>query len=167
MKVFSKKLWLITTIVFGVLAVIMAVGLAVGTYFEQVINLALNVKTQEIIPDPDATIYFWTDYENEDDLVAYEKELCRDIEGEGAALLLNKDDTLPLAEGTKFSCFSQSSVNLLYGGTGSGQVSANDAVTLMAALQESFGEGTVNPELWKFYVTSGYKRENAATTGGN
>ena len=88
MKVFSKKLWLITTIVFGVLAVIMAVGLAVGTYFEQVINLALNVKTQEIIPDPDATIYFWTDYENEDDLVAYEKELCRDIEGEGAALLL-------------------------------------------------------------------------------
>lgn len=99
MKVFSKKLWLITTIVFGVLAVIMAVGLAVGTYFEQVINLALNVKTQEIIPDPDATIYFWTDYENEDDLVAYEKELCRDIEGEGAALLLNKDDTLPARGG--------------------------------------------------------------------
>ena len=167
MKLFSKKLWLVTTIVFGVLAVIMAVGLAVGTYFEQVINLALNVETQKIIPDPDATIYFWTDYENEEDLVAYEQQLCRDIEGEGAALLLNKDDTLPLAEGTKFSCFSQSSVDLLYGGTGSGQVSSDDAVTLSAALQESFGEGTVNPDLWKFYVTSGYKRENAATTGGN
>ena len=167
MKLFSKKLWLVTTIVFGVLAVIMAVGLAVGTYFEQVINLALNVETQKIIPDPDATIYFWTDYENEEDLVAYEQQLCRDIEGEGAALLLNKDDTLPLAEGTKFSCFSQSSVDLLYGGTGSGQVSSDDAVTLSAALQESFGEGTVNPDLWKFYVTSGYKRVNAATTGGN
>ncbi len=167
MKLFSKKLWLVTTIVFGVLAVIMAVGLAVGTYFEQVINLALNVETQKIIPDPDATIYFWTDYENEEDLVAYEQQLCRDIEGEGAALLLNKDDTLPLAKGTKFSCFSQSSVDLLYGGTGSGQVSSDDAVTLSAALQESFGEGTVNPDLWKFYVTSGYKRENAATTGGN
>ncbi len=167
MKLFSKKLWLVTTIVFGVLAVIMAVGLAVGTYFEQVINLALNVETQKIIPDPDATIYFWTDYENEEDLVAYEQQLCRDIEGEGAALLLNKDDTLPLAKGTKFSCFSQSSVDLLYGGTGSGQVSSDDAVTLNAALQDSFGEGTVNPDLWKFYVTSGYKRENAATTGGN
>ena len=167
MKLFSKKLWLICTIVCGVLAVVMTVGLVVGTYYEQVINLALNVETQKIIPDPDATIYFWTDYEDEADLVAYEKQLCRDIEGEGAALLLNKNKTLPLAKNSKFSCFSQSSVNLLYGGTGSGQVSANDAVTLMAALTESFGEGSVNPDLWKFYVTSGYKRVNAATTGGH
>ena len=166
MKLFSKKLWLVTTIVFGVLAVIMAVGLAVGTYFEQVINLALNVETQKIIPDPDATIYFWTDYENEEDLVAYEQQLCRDIEGEGAALLLNKDDTLPLAKGTKISCFSQSSVDPIYAGTGSASVAGTEVTTLVSALNSSFGEGSVNTDLVKFYTTSGYKRVNASLSGG-
>ena len=161
------KLWAILTAVMALLLVVCIVAIPVTNMFAPAINVALGAATQKIVPAPDAQIFFWSNYENEEDLVAFEKQLCRDIEAEGAALLVNRDNTLPLAAGTKFTTFSQSSFDLLYGGTGSGQVSADDAVSLKAALEESFGEDTVNPEQWKFYATSGNKRVNAATTGGN
>ena len=166
MKLFSKKPWLITTIVFGVLAVVMAVALAVGTYHQEIINVFLDAQTQIIVPEEGATIYYWTDYDDEEELVAHGKEVCRDIEGEGAALLLNKDDTLPLAKGSKISCFSQSSVDPIYAGTGSASVAGTDVTTLVSALNSSFGEDSVNTDLVKFYTTSGYKRVNASLSGG-
>jgi len=161
------KLWKILTSITAVITAIALVAIPVTNFFATAINVALGATTQKIIPDPNATIYFWTNYESEEALVAYERQLCREVEGEGAALLINRDNTLPLAEGTKITTFSQSSFNLMYGGTGSGHVSADDAVSLKAALEESFGEGTVNPDQWKFYATCGYKRVNADTTGGN
>ena len=167
MKKNTSKLWTVLTVVTAVLLVISIVAIPVSNAFATVINVTLGATTQEIIPDPDAEIYFWTNYESEEDLVAYEKQLCETVEGEGAALLVNKDNTLPLAKGSKITPFSQSAFNLMYGGTGSGQVSAADAVTLKAALDEAFGEDTVNPDQWKFYATCGYKRVNADTTGGN
>ena len=159
----------VSTIIFALLTIVCVVATSVMTFYEQPINLYLDIKTQEIIPEEGATIRYWTEYQTKEELVAYEKELCERIEGEGATLLVNKDNTLPLAKNSKISCFSQSSVDLLYGGTGSGQVSSEDAISLKAALEaeDAFGEGSVNPDLWKFYVTSGYKRVNAATTGGN
>ena len=163
----GSKLWAVMTAITAALLVVCIIAIPVTSAFATAINVALNAKTQEIVPDPNATIYFWSDYESEEDLVAYEKELCEQIEEEGAALLVNRDNTLPLAEGTKFTPFSQSSFNLLYGGTGSGQVSANDAVSLKAALDRAFGEDSVNPDQWKFYATCGYQRVNADTTGGN
>ena len=163
----ASKLWKVLTAVMAVLLVIALIAVPVTNAFATVINVTLGAATQEIIPDPDAEIYFWTNYENEEDLVAYERQLCEIVEGEGAALLVNRDNTLPLAKGTKITPFSQSSFNLMYGGTGSGQVKADDAVSLKAALEASFGEGTVNPDQWKFYATAGYKRVNADTTGGN
>ena len=153
----NNKLWTILTAVMAVLLVISIVAIPVTNAFATVINVTLGATTQEIIPDPDAEIYFWTNYESEEDLVAYEKELCATVEGEGAALLVNRDNTLPLAEGTKITPFSQSSFNLMYGGTGSGQVKADDAVSLKSALDASFGEDTVNPDQWKIYATCGYK----------
>lgn len=162
-----NKLWTILTAVLAVLLVISIIAIPVTNAFATVINVTLGATTQKIIADPNAEIYFWTNYENEEDLVAYEKQLCETVEGEGAALLVNRDNTLPLAKGSKITPFSQSAFNLMYGGTGSGQVSAADAVSLKAALEASFGEGTVNPDQWKFYATAGYKRVNADTTGGN
>ena len=163
----TGKLWKVLTAVMAVLLVIALIAVPVTNAFATVINVTLGASTQKIIPDPDAEIYFWTNYENEEDLVAYERQLCETVEGEGAALLVNRDNTLPLAKGSKITPFSQSSFNLMYGGTGSGQVKADDAVSLKAALEASFGEGTVNPDQWKFYATAGYKRVNADTTGGN
>ncbi len=167
MKKKASKRWVVLTAVTAVLLAVCIVAIPVTNAFSSVISVALNAKTQEVIPDPEATVHFTSNYDNEEDLVAFEKELCESIEAEGAALLLNNDNTLPLAEGTKFTTFSQSSYNLMYGGTGSGQVSAEDAVTLKEALEDAFGEGTVNPAQWDFYANCGYARVNADTTGGN
>ena len=163
----TGRVWKILTPILAVLMIVSIVAIPVTASFDNAINVALGAKTQEIVPGEGAQIFFWSDYESEEELVAFEQQLCRDIESEGAALLINRDNTLPLPAGTKFTTFSQSSFNLLYGGTGSGQVSADDAITLKSALEENFGEGTVNLDMWKFLATAGYKRENAATTGGN
>ena len=160
-------IWKILTPIFAVLLVVCIVAIPVTQGFASVINVALKAQTQKIVSDPDAKIYYWTAWDSEEELVAHEAELCRQIEGEGAALLINRDNTLPLDKGTKFTTFSQSSFNLIYGGTGSGSMAADDAVSLRTALIESFGEDTVNPEQWKFYASAGYKRVNADTTGGN
>ncbi len=69
--------------------------------------------------------------------------LTQQVEAEGAALLMNNNNALPLAADAKVSTFSSSSVNLVYGGTGSGNIDASTADTLRTAL-EKVGV-TVNP----------------------
>ena len=167
MRFFAKKLWLITSIVFGVLAVVMAVLLGVGKYHEDIINVYLEAPTQQIIPEEGAQIYYWTEYATEEELVEYGKQVCYDIESEGATLLKNDNDALPLPEGAKVSCFSQSSVDPIYAGTGSASVAGVEVVSLNTALTSALGEGSTNTELVKFYTTSGYKRVNAALSGGS
>ena len=81
------RLWIVLTAVFAVLAIVFWVGLPIADGYATVINGALNVKTQKIIPDENATIYFWTEYDDVDELSAHEAELCRQLEAEGAALL--------------------------------------------------------------------------------
>lgn len=103
-------LWTVLTIVLAVLLVVSIVAIPVSGYFATAINVALGAATQKVVADPNAQIFFWSNYENEEDLVAFEKQLCRDIEGEGAALLVNRDNTLPLAQGTKFTTLDRKSV---------------------------------------------------------
>ena len=167
MKKKASKLWVALTAVTAVLLAVAIAAIPITNAFSSVISVALNAKTQEVIPDPEAEIQFTSSFDSEEELVEYEKQLCESIEAEGAALLVNRDNALPLAEGTRFTTFSQSSYNLLYGGTGSGQVSAEDAVTLKDALEDVFGADTVNPDQWDFYANCGYARVNADTTGGN
>lgn len=112
--------------------------------------------------DPNA-IYFEGDFASIEEMNAYGMELCETVEGEGAALLMNENDALPLAKGAAVSCFSTSSVNLVYGGTGSGNIDASKADNLRTAL-EKVGFA-VNDTLWSFY-TEGPAAEYARAAGG-
>ena len=97
--------------------------------------------------DPNA-IYFKGDYNSEEERIAAGKELCYQIEAEGAVLLTN-NGALPLAQGAKVSTLSVNSVNLTYGGTGSGNVDASKADSLKVALEKS--GLLVNETLWNWY----------------
>ena len=163
----KRNPWLIVTIVLLVFSILLTAAIPVTAYYETMINAALNAKTQKIIPGEDSKIFYWTDYESEEDLVNNDMAVCRQVEAEGAALLLNKNNALPLAADAKMSLFSQSAVDPVLTGTGSAFMATGDAVSLYAALQDSFAPGCVNQELWKFYKTSGYKRVNAALSGGS
>ena len=163
----KRNPWLIVTIVLLVFSILLTAAIPVTAYYETMINAALNAKTQKIIPGEDSKIFYWTDYESEEDLVNNDLAVCRQVEAEGAALLLNKNNALPLAADAKMSLFSQSAVDPVLTGTGSAFMATGDAMSLYAALQDSFAPGCVNQELWKFYKTSGYKRVNATLSGGS
>ena len=137
-------------------------------------NIVLNIFDNTIVAlaggsfwkleneDPDAQ-YFKSDFASDEEMYKKGDEVCYNVEAEGAALLLNKDGALPLAEGAKVSTLSSNSVNLVYGGTGSGNVDASKADDLKTALEKSGLK--VNPTLWDFYKTgagSAYDRSASA-----
>lgn len=107
--------------------------------------------------------YFTSDFASVEEMADYGTALCQQVEAEGAALLLNENGALPLTEGAAVSCFSNSSVNLVYGGTGSGNIDASAADTLKTALEKS--GFTVNDTLWNFYA-EGPGKDYARGSGG-
>lgn len=163
----KRNVWRIPAVITALLAVVLAVAIPITSFYSTMINAALGAETQKIIRGENSQIFYWTEFETEEDLVANDMAICRQLEAEGAVLLINKDNALPLAEDTKFSLFSQSCVDLVLTGTGSAFMSTGDATSLYSALEASFAPGCVNKDLWKFYITSGYKRENAKLSGGN
>ena len=163
----KKNIWKIPMAGFAVLTAVCVTAIPITGYFAPMINVALNAETQKIVKDPNAQIFYWTNYDSEEELVANDWNVCRQVMAEGASVLLNRDGALPLAPDSKISCFSQSSVDPVKVGTGSAFVSTGEGASLYSALEDSFQPGCVNTDLWKFYVTSGYKRENAALSGGD
>lgn len=107
--------------------------------------------------------YYTRDFNSAEEMVNYGLALTQQVEAEGAALLMNNNNALPLAADAKVSTFSSSSVNLVYGGTGSGNIDASTADTLRTAL-EKVGV-TVNPTLWDFY-TVGAGKDYARSKSG-
>ncbi len=87
-----------------------------------------------------------------DETVEEAKALCTDIAEEGIVLLKNEGNTLPLdASTTKLNVFGWSSTNPVYGGTGSGSLSAEyPTVSLLDGLRGAGFE--VNEELVSFYT---------------
>ena len=70
-------------------------------------------------------------------------QLVTDIADEGMTLLQNNGDVLPLAEGTKVNLLGYYSYNPIYSGSGSGSVSASDAISIQASLEDAGFE--INP----------------------
>ena len=152
------------TILSGFVAVVAIIAIAAFSFYHETINLVFGVEIYEVVDGDDSVVYYESDYESNEERIEYEDELVAEVESEGAVLLMNEDDALPLAEGAKVTLFSGSSVNLVYGGTGSGNVDADYAVDLREGL-ESVGI-EVNETMWDFYETGDgaeYAREDTTT----
>lgn len=76
-------------------------------------------------------------------------ELCEEIADEGVVLLKNEDNALPVNKGTKLNVFGWGSTQPIYGGTGSGSVSEENAVSLLQGLENAGFE--LNTALTDFY----------------
>ena len=111
--------WGILTGLTAALTVGSVVGNVIANQYATTINVALNTSYSKIVGYDKDSMYFTSDFESEDARWDYEKELCAQVEAEGAALLKNDNAALPLADGAKVSLFARGSVDLLYGGTGS------------------------------------------------
>ena len=136
-------------VILVILTIIMIPVNVVVRMFDNTLSLLVPGNTFWKLEGKDSNaIYFKGDYATEADRIAAGNDLCYRVEAEGAALLLN-NGILPLANGAKVSTLSTNSVNLTYGGTGSGNVDASQADNLKAALEKS--GFVVNGTLWDWY----------------
>ena len=157
-------LWKTLAIICLVLTVILVpVNVVLGMFDNTVAAFAGGTFWELQNEDKDAQ-YYKNDFETNEEMYKYGDDICYQVEAEGAALLLNKDGALPLEEGAKVSTLSSSSVNLVYGGTGSGNVDASKADDFKTALEKSGLK--VNPTLWDFYKTgAGAAYDRSASAG--
>jgi len=160
----ARRPWKFLTWLSGPLAVILIIATVVVTMFDNTLALFTGGTFWELEnKDPNAQ-YFKSEFENDEDRIAAGAEVGYQMEAEGAALLMNENAALPLAEGAKVSLFSMSSVDPVFGGTGSGNVDASKAVNLKDALKNS--GVSVNETLWDFYaseeISEMYGRSGAA-----
>lgn len=139
----------------GISAVLLA-GLIVGNrlafMYSPIISTYLGQATDKIVETEGSgsedTEYYKSEYK-EKELVKAGEKLCQEIAAEGIVLLKNDNNVLPLGADKKVSLFSESSVDFVYGGTGSGAVDTSTAPTLKKAFESAGYE--VNPTLWDFY----------------
>lgn len=174
----------IFSLFFVILMVILFVGEKYVIENEGNINYALGINPYEQITDNDGSIdteYFKSDFyksdgETYDDVAMrnHSMDVSRKANGEGMVLLWNKNDALPLKEGSKLSMFgvSSQSANWLYTGAGSGKVTVTTSDFLN--LKDTFeleGKYTVNSKLYAWYknlaanaILSGLSHANADGT---
>ena len=158
-------LWKTVALICAVLTVIMLpVNIVLGM-FDNTVSLLVPGNSFWELENKDANaIYYPGMGVSQAERLEAGNALCYEVESEGAALLLN-NGALPLAPGSRVSTMSVNSVDLTYGGTGSGNVDASKADSLKTALEKSGFE--VNATLWDWYNSDEAEDlKDAAAEGG-
>ena len=151
----TGKKSLVGSVILTVISLVLIVGMIIAnivtTSYEQVINIALGTETTKVTAGDanEDTEYYKSDYADQDEVKAAGKEVAEELTEEGAVLLKNDDQALPIAANAKVSLFGHSSVNMIVCGTGSADIDASEAPTFKEALESRGVE--VNPSLWSFY----------------
>ena len=155
--------WKVLTIVSLILSLVFVpLYLALSTFDNTVAAFVGGTFWKLENEDPNAN-YYTMDFGSQEEMYTRGDELCYQVEAEGAALLMN-NGALPLPAGAKVSTLSSSSINLVYGGTGSGNVDASEADDLKVALEKSGFQ--VNPTLWDFYLSGEGSSYHRTASGG-
>ncbi|NLN50157.1 MAG: hypothetical protein GX149_00840, partial [Acholeplasmataceae bacterium] len=104
---------------------------------------------QAVINEPIGGNYYHPDFDTKEEAAAAANLVNEEIFAEGATLLKNSDNALPIPEGAKISLFGKNASNILKTGSGSTSTRGNKNITLEASLA---GAGfRLNPVLINFY----------------
>ena len=152
--------------------IFIATGIALYCFnwFPMTFDLVTGSNRNGISNADESAQYFTSDFATDEERVEYGKALSEKVEAEGATLLRNTDDALPLAKGSKVTLFSHSSVDLVYGGTGSAGLDTSEVPNLKEAMEAAGFE--VNQAMWDFYTTGAgsaeeYQRQTVSLTGSS
>lgn len=143
-KNIRTRVWFIVTVVMVVLMITVIV--LTSTIFYDTVCMALG-NSRTIGRGKGS--YYDTVADDKAEAYANGNAVTERICEEGFVLLKNKGEALPLANGAKISVFGKNSVNLVYGGSGSGGGNFRGAVTLYDSLDRAGFD--VNPTLKEFY----------------
>lgn len=162
----SKKRTLkkVLTNIFVILLVLVYFGSSVASEFTGQINSFLGISTSKMVNKDGSPVdenayarYYESDFTSVADLKAAGLAKVREVEGEGAVLLKNDNNTLPL-QGKEVSLFGATAISPVYGGTGSGAVSSADAPSYKDVMEEG-GFTVVNSDLLDWYLEEEYGRD--------
>ena len=159
----ARRPWKFLTLFSAPLAIIFVAIFIVVSMFDNTVALFVGGTFWELENEDKEAIYYEGDYETEKERTEAGAKLVKQVEAEGASLLMNENAALPLAEKAKVSLFSTSSVNIVYGGTGSANVDASKCDDLKTALEKE--EFAVNETLWDFYKTGAAKEYTRGNAG--
>ena len=161
------NLWVVLSVVMAVLLVVMLVAGPIANNYEQIINMVLGTESTKIVGEPGIT-YFSPDYDSAEKQAEAALELCKTVEANGAVLMLNRNNALPLSSGAKVTLLGSTSADIIYCGSGSGGMETSRLKPLKDALEaDGFA---VNPTMWSFYVEGAGKdfhRQNASGSLNN
>ncbi len=163
----GRKLWKILCGIFAFLFVFLLIAGPIANNYATIINMVLGIEASKVVGDAaeDLPPRFVSDYATSAEQAAAADLICESVVANGAVLLLNRGDALPLSGNEKVSLFGTSSARFVYGGTGSGGMDNSKATSLKTALeQDGF---TVNPTLWAFYTEGKGKDYGLKDAGGS
>lgn len=165
MKVFNKYIWILLSVFFAIAFVVFVVGYAVCKENEQNINYAIGLNPYKPVRGDQEEIIneYPSDYIKANgtlDDVAMRKhsmEVSEAAAADGAVLLWNDNDALPVKEGGKLSLFGVSTkpATYMYTGLGSGNVTVRTSDFLdLKAQFESESKYQVNGTLYDSYANT-------------
>ena len=150
-------------IIFVVVIAILIVANVLANFWSGALTLALGSIGGY---NPEGTQYFTSEFEKDEDLISAQEAFSLDVVEEGAVLLKNDGEALPLAENERnISVFSINQREWVRNGSGSSSVPLNPNYankTIMASLKDA--GLTVNAELEEYYESQPYTpRKNRAS----
>ena len=169
----NSKLWAGLTGLFSVILVIGLLGQPLAMANGSYINTALGTSTSKVVDteEPGDTTYYKSTFGDFDDpdaqAAAIEAAFLQNIEEmrEGAALLQNENEALPMAQETKVTVLGHGAVDPAYQASSAGTKVGNDSlnvVTLKAALEDK--GFSVNETVWTALQGGSAARGVLATT---
>lgn len=170
-KMSLRKKWMAVAI--PALAVLLVVNILALNVFFDLLNIVMPGGGMRAKYDPEVGAVYPSDFGSKEEALQHANDLNVQLCEEGFVLLKNENSALPIptpvsdqkvSERPKISVFGKNSVNLAYGGSGSGGADTSTAVDLYAALEEAGYD--CNPTLRSFYeddAKSGPARKGNST----
>ncbi|MEE0883717.1 MAG: glycoside hydrolase family 3 C-terminal domain-containing protein [Faecalimonas sp.] len=163
----ARRPWKFLTLLSAPLAILFTIIFIVVSMFDNTVALFVGGTFWELENADKDAVYYEGDFKTEQERTEKGAELVKQVEAEGASLLMNEKvndkAALPLDKEAKVSLFSTSSVNIVYGGTGSANVDASKCDDLKTALEKE--DFAVNETLWDFYKTGAAKEYTRGNAG--
>lgn len=162
----ATRIWLIVSSVFIVLMIAVTIASQVP-FLNRTMDTVFGGSRRSITsPTGESYIYYESDYNSKEMTLRAANKLNETIVGEGIILLKNENNVLPIKGSKKVSVFGKNSVDLVYGGSGSGYKAGEMGTDLYVSLKDA--GFTVNPVLKSFYNSksqSGSGRPNNPAMG--
>ena len=161
----ASKIFLnIFVIIYGLTSVGSNIALAnagaITAFLGQTTQLVLDDGSGEVV------IQNFSDYSSIAELQEQANRVTASVTEEGAILLKNKNNALPLSAGAKVNLYSSSSVNYIHSGGGSSFAKKSAFITLKEGLEQAGFQ--VNEQLWDWYSTnSSYFGDHVSNTSSD